>query len=125
MIVFSLLLAPAVMAVATLIERRLGAAAAGWVAALPVSFAVAVVAVTLDAGAGTASAMALSAAAHVPAQIVFAVTFACVLAHRGLIAGAGAGCARLHRLLPLALAGAPSALMVAAAVPALAFAGAS
>jgi hypothetical protein len=120
-IVFSLLLAPAVMAVATLIERRLGAAAAGWVAALPMGFAVAVIAVTLDAGAGPASAMALSAAAHVPAQVVFAVAFAGVLPHRGLIAGAGAG-TLAYVACSVALAGAPSALMVAVAIPALAFA---
>ena len=52
------------MAAAVSIERRLGPSAAGWVAALPVSFAVAVVTVTLDAGTATASTMALSAATH-------------------------------------------------------------
>ena len=45
-IVVSLLLAAVVMAAAALIERRLGPSAAGWVAALPIAFAVAVVAVS-------------------------------------------------------------------------------
>jgi hypothetical protein len=120
-IFFSLLLAPAVMATASVIERRQGAAAAGWVAALPVSFAVAVVAVTLEAGTAPERAMALSAAAHVPAQVAFAVAFAAVLTHRGLFLGVAAG-ALVYVACSVALADAPNALMVTGAIPALALA---
>jgi hypothetical protein len=48
------------MATAALVERRLGPSAAGWIAALPVSFTVAIVAVALNAGGATAGTMALS-----------------------------------------------------------------
>lgn len=114
----ALLIAPVLMAAAALIERRQGPSAAGWVAALPVSFAVAVLAVTLDAGDRTATAMALSAATHVPAQVVFAVVFAAVLARRGLL-GAGTAGILAYVGCSLGLAGVPNALMVAAAIPAL------
>jgi hypothetical protein len=82
MVLVPLLVAPAVMAAASLIERRLGPSAAGWVAALPVAFAVAVVAVSVDATAHVAASMALSAAAHVSAQVVFGVVFAGVMQRR-------------------------------------------
>ncbi|MET0684842.1 MAG: hypothetical protein ABW060_05970 [Solirubrobacteraceae bacterium] len=113
-----LLLAPLVVAGAAAVERRLGPSAAGWTAALPFSFAVAVVAVTVDAGPGTAAAMALSAAAHVPAQVLFGVVFAGVLLRRGLAAGLAAGTATYVGGSAL-LAGVPVALAVGAAVPAL------
>src|SRR5687768_18531673 len=112
MLVISLLLAPAVVGAATLIERRLGPSAAGWVAALPVSFSVAVLAVTLDAGPDAAGAMALSAASHVPAQVAFGVAFAAVLTRRGLLPGAAAG-ALTYVAGSLALAGTPAALGIA------------
>jgi hypothetical protein len=73
MVVVSLLLAPAVVAAAAVIERRLGPSAAGWLAALPIAFSVAVVAVAVDAGTESATALALSAATHVPAQVAFGV----------------------------------------------------
>jgi hypothetical protein len=120
-IAFPLLLAPAVMAGAALVERRLGATAAGWVAALPIAFGVAVLAVTLDAGSGPAGSMALSAAAHVPAQVAFGVVFAGVLMRRGLIVGAAAG-TLAYVACSVALAGTPAALAVISAVPVLAFA---
>jgi hypothetical protein len=120
-IFFSLLLAPAVMAAAALIERRLGASAAGWVAALPIAFAVGVLAVTLDAGNRPASTMALSAATHVPAQVIFGVVFAGVLMRRGLILGAAAG-ALAYIACSIALADTPAALAVIFAIPVLAFA---
>jgi hypothetical protein len=120
-IIASLLLAPAVMAAAALIERRLGPSAAGWVAALPVAFAVAVVAVTLDAGSEPASAMALSAATQVPAQVVFGVVFAGVLMRRGLILGAAAGTIA-YVACSIGVADVPAALAVTSAVPVLAFA---
>jgi hypothetical protein len=117
----SLLIAPLVMAAAAAIERRLGPSAAGWVAALPVSFGVAVVAVALDAGDETASRMALSAAAHVPAQIVFAAVFAAVLPRHGLLLGGAAG-ALAYVVCAVGFARVPDALAVAVAVPALALA---
>ena len=121
MVFVSLLVAPVVMAVAAGVERRLGPSAAGWVAALPVSFTVAIVAVALDAGDDTASTMTLSAAAHVPAQVVFALAFAAVLTRRGLLLGAAAG-ALGYVACAIALAGLPHALAIAVAVPALALA---
>ena len=120
-IAISLLFAPTVMAAAGLIERRLGPSAAGWVAALPVSFSVAVVAVILDAGTATASTMALTAAMHVPAQVLFGVVFAAVLMRRGIVVGLAAGIAT-YVACAIALAGAPVALGVVAALPALALA---
>ncbi|WP_433219992.1 hypothetical protein ACQP00_16740 [Dactylosporangium sp. CS-047395] len=108
------LLAPFLMALATLAERRLGPSAAGWVAALPVSLAVAVTAVGLRAGPGAASAMAYSAAGHVPAQVGFAVVFALALARRGLIAGLAAGTGAYF-----VLAWMPAVVGLALAVPAL------
>lgn len=121
MVFISLLIAPVVMVAAAAVERRLGPSAAGWVAALPVSFTVAIVAVALDAGDGTASRMALSAAAHVPAQVVFALAFAAVLTRRGLLVGAVVG-ALGYVVCALALAGLPHALAIAVAIPALALA---
>ena len=109
------------MAAAVLIERRLGPSAAGWVAALPVSFAVAVVAVTLDAGTGTASALALSAATHVPAQVMFGIVFAAVLTRRGLAHGTVAG-AFAYVGASIVLGGAPVALVAVSAIPVLALA---
>lgn len=121
MVLISLLIAPVVMAAAAVVERRLGPSAAGWVAALPVSFAVAVLAVTFDAGEHTARTMALSTAAHVPAQVAFAVVFAAVLTRRGLIIGGAAG-ALAYVACSIALAGAPQMLVIAAAIPVLALA---
>jgi hypothetical protein len=88
------------------------------VAALPIGFTITSVAVSVDAGAGAASAMALSAAAHVPAQLAFAVVFASVLARRGPVAGAGAG-VLAYVGGSLAVAPLPAAAAVALALPAL------
>lgn len=121
MLLFSLAFAPAVMAAAGLVGRRLGPSAAGWVAALPISFAVAVLAVTLDAGPRTASTLALSAATHVPAQVAFGVAFAGVLLRGGVLAGIGAGTVA-YVAGSLFLADMPAALAVATAVPVLALA---
>jgi hypothetical protein len=120
-IVVSLIVAPLVMAAAAVTERRLGPSAAGWVAALPIAFAVAVLAVSLDAGERTAGAMAVSAATHVPAQILFGVVFAAVLIRRGLRAGAVAGLLA-YVAASLCLADTPVGFAVAGAIPALAFA---
>lgn len=121
MILLSLFIAPVVMAAAVSIERRLGPSAAGWVAALPVSFAVAVAAVTLDAGTGTAGTMALSAATHVPAQAMFGIAFAAVLTRRGLGLGTVAG-ALAYVGGSIVVGGAPAALVVVSAIPVLALA---
>jgi hypothetical protein len=120
-VLLSLLVAPVVMAAAASIERRLGPSAAGWVVALPVSFAVALVAVTFDAGTGTASMVALSAATHVPAQVVFGIVFAAVLIRRGLALGTIAG-ALAYVGCSIVLADMPDALVVVSAVPVLALA---
>ena len=117
MVIVPVLLAPFMMASATMVERRLGPSAAGWVAALPVGFAIAVVAVSLDAGGRAASTMALSAATHVPAQLCFAVVFAAVLARRGVLVGLAAG-ALAYLAASLLLAPLPTLLAVALAIPA-------
>jgi hypothetical protein len=120
-IVVPLLLAPLVVAAASLVERRFGATAAGWMAALPISFTVAVVAVSLDAGPETASAMALSAAAHVPAQVVFGVAFAAVLLRRGASAGLVAG-GLAYVATSIVLGDVPVVVAVPAAIALLAWA---
>ena len=83
----AVLIAAAVMAGAVCVERRIGPAAGGWVTALPISFAVTLVVVSLTAGGGATAQIALSAAEHVPAQVIFAVMFAAVLERYGLLAG--------------------------------------
>jgi len=118
MVFVALLIAPLAMAAAALTERRLGPSAAGWVAALPVSFSVAVVAVTLDAGEDAASAMALSAATHVAAQVAFAVIFAAVLTRHGLLFGGAAG-TLAYGACSVGLWHVPDVLPILAAVPLL------
>ena len=121
MVLVPLLFAPAVMAAASLIERRLGPSAAGWVAALPVAFAVAVVAVSVDTTPHVAASMALSAAAHVGAQVVFGVVFAGVLRRWGLLLGAGSG-VLAYLACSLLIPYVPAAIAVLLAVGALAVA---
>jgi hypothetical protein len=117
MVVVAMLLAPVMVASATMVERRLGPSAAGWLVALPVGFAIAEVAVGIDGGGRTASTMALSAAAHVPAQLCFAVVFAGVLTRRGLLVGLAAG-AVAYLVASLVIAPLPALLAVALAIPA-------
>ena len=62
--------------------------------------------------------MALSAAAHVGAQVAFAVSFACVLRRYGPLAGLLAGAATFGAL-SLVAGAIPAPLAAAAAVPAL------
>ncbi|MET8150846.1 hypothetical protein ACIBSW_19050 [Actinoplanes sp. NPDC049668] len=119
MVLISLLTASAVMAAAARIERRLGPSAAGWLAALPVAFAVSLVAIAADATPDVAGSLALSAATHVPAQVAFGVTFAHVLRRRGL--ALGLGCGILAYLVgALLVRGVPAALAVVVAAVALA-----
>ncbi|MEV8505667.1 hypothetical protein AB0368_12685 [Actinoplanes sp. NPDC051475] len=113
------MLAPAVMATAALIERRLGPAAAGWIAALPVAFAVAVVAVAADTTPNAAASMALSAATHLLAQVAFGVAFARVLRRGGLVFGIGAG-AVAYLVCSVLVWYLPDALSIGVAVGALA-----
>jgi hypothetical protein len=118
MVIVSILMAPALMAAATAVERRLGSSAAGWVAALPVSLAVAVLAVAADGGVGQARVMTLSAAGHVFAQVIFGLVFAASLARRGLILGGAAG-TLAYLVCSLALAHVPDLPAIALGVAAL------
>ena len=106
------------MGVATRVERKLGPSAAGWLAALPVGFAVAVVAVLLDTGGRATSAMALSAAAPVVAQAVSAIVAAAPVVRRGRTASAVAG-VLAYLLVTAGVAAVPEPVAVALAVPAL------
>jgi hypothetical protein len=129
-------LAPSIIVVISLAERRFGPAVAGRLNSIPMSIAVAVIGVAADRGAGAGAAVAESAAAHVPAQVAFAVAFAAVLARlRDVAAGGDAGGPR-RRLacvvaglgaatvafvaLSLVIAQLPAVAAIAAAVPALA-----
>lgn len=118
MVLVPVLIAPALMAAATAVERRLGASAAGWVAALPVSLAVALFAVAVDSSTGRASALALSAATHVFAQVVFGIVSAAALVRCGLILAVAAG-TLAYLVCSLALAYVPDLLAVGLAIPAL------
>lgn len=121
MTVLLILLAPGVMWFVTEVERRLGTAAAGWVAALPVAFSMAILSTDLSAGPKATGALALSAASHVMALVVFGVAVYAALGRFPLrcawplavlvyIAGAFA----ISTLSdPLALAGSAIALIVA------------
>ena len=68
------------MLLATLVERRLGPAAGGWTTALPLGFAVTLVAMAMTAGPATAGTVAASAAGRVSAQVVFGLLFGAALA---------------------------------------------
>lgn len=81
-----LLAAPLLMVLASFVERRLGPAAAGIVAAAPFSIAIIVVALGAEG-----PAVAASAGAHVVAQVAFALAFAWVIVRRGSLAGFAAG----------------------------------
>lgn len=109
------------MLVAAAVERRRGSSAAGWIAALPVGFVLAILAVTLDQGTSNAAVLALSAGAHVVAQIAFAIAVAhTVLRHR-LVTAMLTGVAAYvgTSLITMTL---PPAVMVLAALPLLALA---
>lgn len=79
------------MFMATLAERRLGPAAGGWIAGLPIAFAATLFAVAQITGATTAGQVAASAAGHVCAQVAFGLIFGAVLVRWGLAAGGVAG----------------------------------
>lgn len=118
-------LAPSIIVVISLAERRFGPAVAGRLNAIPLSIALAVLGVAADRGARAGADVAEAAAAHVPAQVAFAVAFAGALtkARRGrlmcvvtgLLAATSAFVA-----LSLVIARLPTGVAIAAALPALA-----
>ncbi|HYB17818.1 MAG TPA: hypothetical protein VEF71_20450 [Streptosporangiaceae bacterium] len=91
MLLIATVLAPLIMLLAASVERRLGPAVGGWITALPLGFAVTLVAMALTAGPATAGSVAASAAGHVSAQVVFGLLFGAALARWGLLAGGVAG----------------------------------
>ena len=113
MVLAPLLAAPVLMLLVAWIERRLGPAVAGVIAAMPLSISIIVVALGADG-----PAVAASAAAHVVAQVAFALAFAAVIVRRGALAGALAA-ALAFAVVSLAVALVPLWVAVACAVPAL------
>ena len=107
------------MFLATSAEGRLGPAAGGWIAGLPIAFAVTLFAVARTMGATTASQVAASAAGHVSAQVAFGLIFGAVLVQRGLAAGAIAGVLG-YLTASMALAQLPQYAAIALGVAALA-----
>ena len=113
--------APTVVALAGAAERRWGSSAAGWLAAFPTTLPIAVLAVAAELGDQAGSTLALSAAAHVGAQVAFAVTFAFVLGRRNVVVGLAAG-AFAFACGSLVIRTLPASVAAAAAIPLLAFA---
>jgi len=113
--------APTVVALAGAAERRWGSSAAGWLAAFPTTLPIAVLAVAAELGDRAGSTLALSAAAHVGAQVAFAVTFALLLARRNVVVGLAAG-ALAFACGSLVIRTLPAPVAAAAAIPLLAFA---
>ena len=114
--VVPLLAAPTLMLAVTAVERRAGPAAAGVIAAAPLSIAV----IVLALGA-SGPAVAASAGAHVVAQVAFALAFAAVIVRRGSLAGFAAA-ALAYVAVSLLIALVPAWLATVAAVPVLALA---
>ena len=110
--------APLVMYVALRAQRRLGSEAAGWVAAVPTTIPIAVLAVGFQSGSQAAASLTLTAAAHVPAQILFAVTFAALMRRSGVAIGFVAG-AFVFLATSVVIAFVPVPIAIAAAVAAL------
>ena len=69
------------------LEQRMGAAAAGWFAALPIAFGVAAAAIAINGNASEASEAALSAAGHTGPMIAYAVGFVAFAARLGAVRG--------------------------------------
>jgi hypothetical protein len=118
-LLIAIALAPLVMFAAASAEGRLGPAAGGWIAGLPIAFAVTLFAVARTTGATTASQVAASAAGHVSAQVAFGLIFGAVLVRRGLAAGATAGVLG-YLTASVALARMPQYAAIALGVAALA-----
>ena len=75
------------MFVAQRVEHRLGAAAAGWFATLPIAFAVAAVSIAIVNSPVDAATAAFSAAGHIAPMITYAVTFTITAPRWGAIRG--------------------------------------
>lgn len=113
MVLAPLLAAPTLMFLASWVERRLGPAAGGAIAAMPFSIAIIVVALGAEG-----PAVAASAAAHVAAQVAFALAFAAVIVRRGGLIGLLAGAAAFGAV-SVAIELVPVWVAIACAVPAL------
>ena len=75
------------MYVAQRIERRLGAAAAGWFAALPIAFGVAAATIAVTVGRSDASLVAMSAVGHAGPMVAYAVAFVLLTTRLGALRG--------------------------------------
>jgi hypothetical protein len=118
-------LAPLLIVAISVAERRFGPAVAGRLNSIPVSISLAVLGVAADRGAKAGADVAEAAAAHVPAQVAFALAFAAVLVklrgrrHACVVAGLLAAAAA-YAALSLVIARLPAGVAIAAALPALA-----
>jgi hypothetical protein len=118
MVYVSLLIAPLLMLAALRTEQMRGPSAGGWVAALPLSLPVGVVAVAMDSGKQAAAALVWSAAGHVGAQAAFGISFAAGLRRAGLIRALARGVAA-YAACSIVIAGLPPSVAAIAAIPAL------
>ena len=84
MLLIAVLVSPLLMFAATRVESRLGAAAGGWVTALPISFAI-VVSLLGASQRQLAAGLAASSAAHLAAQVLFAVLTGALLLRGGVL----------------------------------------
>jgi uncharacterized membrane protein (GlpM family) len=75
------------MFLAQRLEARLGAAAAGWFAALPIAFAVAGVTMAVTVSRSEASLVALSAAGHAGPMIAYGISFVWATTRLGTLRG--------------------------------------
>jgi hypothetical protein len=75
------------MLLAQRLAERIGAAAAGWVAALPIAFGVASAAIAVTQNHTDASLIALSAAGHVAPMVAYAVAFVRLTTRLGAVRG--------------------------------------
>src|SRR4051812_32848292 len=118
MVLAPLFAAPTLMLAATAAERRFGPAVAGAMAAMPVALSVIVLAVGAELGRAAGATLAEGAAAHVVAQVAFALTFAAVITRRGAVLGLLAGTSAFAAV-SLLVEPFPPALAIVAAVPVL------
>ena len=121
MLLLPVVLAPSIIVVISLAERRFGPAVAGRLNAVPLAIALAVLGVAADRGAQAGAAVAEAAAAHVPAQVAFALAFAAVLASpRGSVATGLLAATAAFAALSVVIAEIPAGVAIAAALPVLA-----
>jgi hypothetical protein len=84
-------LAVLTMIAAQRVELRLGGAAAGWFAALPLSMAVAGASIAVTGSSADASDMAISAVAHLGPMMAYATAFVWCAPRRGAAPAVGVG----------------------------------